>query len=46
MMKTTRNKQLMCGDECATKRRPRERKDMTLDIIFDDSKEEPWLVKN
>jgi len=33
-------------DDCATKRRPRERKDMTLDISFDDSKEESWLVKN
>ncbi len=33
-------------DECATKRRPRERRDMTLDISFDDLKEEPWLVKN
>jgi hypothetical protein len=33
-------------DECATKRRPRERRDMTLEISFDDLKEEPWLVKN
>jgi len=32
-------------DECATKRRPRERRDMTLEISFDDLKEEPWLVK-
>jgi len=27
-------------DKCATERRPRERKDMTLDISFDDSKEQ------
>jgi len=33
-------------DECATKRRPSERRDMTLEIRFDDLKEEPWLVKN
>jgi len=33
-------------DECVTRRRPSERRDMTLEISFDDLKEEPWLVKN
>ncbi len=33
-------------DKHVTKRRPSERRDMTLEISFDDLKEEPWLVKN
>jgi len=33
-------------DERVTKRRPSEKRDMTLEISFDDLKEEPWFVKN
>jgi len=32
-------------NERVTKRRPSERRDMTLEISFDDLKEEAWLVK-
>ena len=32
-------------NERVTKRRPSEKRDMILEISFDDLKEEPWLVK-